>query len=213
MVTLTSVLVIGPTGSVGLALCKKFIERSSSFERIAAFNNTERPTDPAKQAILDELHQSGVEIVSGTYSDVSAFRGFEVIMMPLGNFGNFLQPQVIDTAIKAGVRHFYPSEFGGDLTVGDNWNQRYYRDKVLAREHLEKRDSELRQHGDGVGWSLVCIGRFTEWSIAPYFGWDHVNHTAEIYGNENGRQSLIALDELVYHQEIGFKYKLMCMIA
>ncbi|SRR6266480_1957550 len=145
MVTLTSVLVIGLTGSVGLALCKKLIERSSSFERIAAFNNTERPAHPAKQAVLDELHQSGVEIVSGTYSDVSAFRGFEVVMMPLGNFGNFLQPQVIDTAIKAGVRHFYPSEFGGDITAGDNWNQRYYRDKVLTREHLQKRDSELRQ--------------------------------------------------------------------
>jgi hypothetical protein len=140
--------------------------------------------------------------VSGTYSDVSAFRGFEVVMMPLGNFGNFLQPQIIDTAIKAGVRHFYPSEFGADITVGDNWNQRYYQDKVLTREHLQKRDAELRQHGDGIGWSLVCIGRFTEWSIFPRFGWDHINHTAEVYGHENGRQSVIALNELVYHQEL-----------
>jgi len=205
MVTLNSVLVVGPTGSVGLALCKRLIEQLPSFKRIAAFNNTERPAGPAKQAILDELHQSGMEIVSGTYNDVSAFRGFEVVMMPLGNSGNFLQPQIIDTAIKAGIRHFYPSEFGGDITVGDNWNQRYYRDKVLTREYLQKCNSELRQHGDGIGWSLVCIGRFMEWSITPYFGWDHINHTAEIYGDENGRQSLIALDELVYHQDLIFK--------
>jgi hypothetical protein len=58
--------------------------------------------------------------------DVSTFQGFDVVMMPLGNFGNFLQPQVIETAIKAGVRHFYPNEFVADITARDNWNQRYY---------------------------------------------------------------------------------------
>lgn len=195
MAILTSVLVVGPTGSVGMAVCNALITRKGSFKRIAAFNNTDRPAGPAKQAALDAFAVGGMEIVSGNYSDVSAFQGFDVVMMPLGNFGNFLQPQVIDTAIEAGVRHFYPSEFGADITVGDNWKQRYYRDKVLTREHLMKRDAELRDKDDGLGWSYVCIGRFTEWSIYPRFGWNHVDHTAEIYGTEAGRQSLVALEE------------------
>lgn len=195
MAVLTSVLVVGPTGSVGTAVCSGLIARKDLFKRIAAFNNTDRPAGPAKQAALDAFANGGMEIVSGNYSDVSAFKGFDVVMMPLGNFGNFLQPGVIDTAIEAGVRHFYPSEFGADVTVGDNWHQRYYRDKVLTREHLMKRDAELREKGDGLGWSYVCIGRFTEWSIYPRFGWNHIEHTAEIYGTETGRQSVIALEE------------------
>jgi len=197
MAVLTSVLVIGPTGSVGTAVCNALIERKTLFKRIAAFNNTDRSAGAAKRAALDALAKGGMEIVSGTYGDVEAFKGFDAVLMPLGNFGNYLQPQVIDTAVTAGVRHFYPSEFGADITVGENWAQRYYRDKVLTREHLQKRDVELGERGEGLGWSYVCIGRFTEWSIYPRFGWNHVDHTAEVYGNENGRQSLIGLKEYV----------------
>lgn len=195
MATLTSILVVGPTGAVGIAVCNALIGRKTSFKRIAAFNNTSRPVDAAKHTTLDAFKNGGMEIVSGDYTTVDAFKGFDTVMMPLGNFGNFLQPQIIDTAIQAGVRHFYPSEFGADITVGENWNQRYYRDKVLTREHLQKRDAELREKGDGLGWSYICIGRFTEWAIIPRFGWNHVNHTAEVYGTEAGRQSVISLEE------------------
>jgi hypothetical protein len=191
MAVLKSVLVVGPTGAVGLALCQELILHKSSFTRLAAFNNTSRPADAAKQRTLDGLAAGGMELVSGTYDDERFFRGFDAVLMPLGNFANYLQPGIIDTAIAAGVRHFYPSEFGADVTVGENWTQRYYRDKVLTREHLSKRAAEV----EGLGWSFIQIGRFTEWATISYFGVDNATHSAVIYGNESGRQSLISVPE------------------
>lgn len=85
------------------------------------------------------------------------------------------------------MRHFYSSEFGADLAVNDNWTQRYYKHKAIAREHLALRAQEYPD----LGWSYIMIGRFTEWSCATYFGVDVKNGTGKIYGNENGRQSLL----------------------
>jgi hypothetical protein len=191
MMVLKSVLIIGPTGNVGYSISKEMIRRRSDFDRIGAFYNTARPSNAEKEATYAELKQGGMEIVSGTFTDVNAFRGYDAVIMPLGNFANLQQPQIIDTAIKAGVRHFYPSEWGADITVGDNWTQRYYRDKVLTREHLMRRSKDT----EGLGWSYITIGRFTEWATIIYFGVDHSNHSATIYGTEQGRQSLISVSE------------------
>jgi hypothetical protein len=198
MTTLNSVLIIGATGHVGFACCKEVLKLKASFKRIAAFNNTARPS-AAKEAAIKHLQTNGFEIVSSdNYDKPELYKGFDVVVMALGNFANYLQPQIIDAAIKGGVRHFYPSEFGADITVGENWTQRYYRDKVLTREHLMKRAAELddKNNGNGgLGWSYVTIGRLTEWGVTSYFGFDHEQHTASIYGTEDGRQSLINIDE------------------
>ncbi|OCL14880.1 NAD(P)-binding protein [Glonium stellatum] len=164
MAILNSVLVIAPAGKVGQAICKELGKRKDRFKRIAAFNNTSRGGSDAKDNLLADLHNLGLETVSGSYQDVDIFRGFDVVIMPLGNHGLYLQPQIIDTAIAAGVRHFYPSEFGADLLVGDNWHQRYYKYKTITREHLTARSKDT----EGLGWTFVEIGRFTECSLA-YF--------------------------------------------
>jgi len=191
MTVLRSVLVVGPTGNVGQAICKELLGLKSQFDRIAALNNTSRLGDAKKAAVLADLQQQGMEVVAGTYTDIDSFRGFDAVVMALGNFNNYLQPQIIDTAAAAGVRHFYPSEFGADITVGNNWDQRYYRDKVLTREHLMRRAIEF----EGLGWTYITIGRFTEWAPITYFGVDNANHSATIYGNQEGRQSLISVPE------------------
>jgi hypothetical protein len=178
MLFLNSILVLGLTGNVGLALCEALIEEKTKFRRIAALNNTARPADAAKHSILADLERQGMEILSGTYEDLDVFRGFDVVILAFNNFGNILQPQAIDVAIEAGVRHFYPSEFGADVTKGDNWNQRYYHDKVITRNHLDKRAAEV----PGLGWTYITVGRFIEWATLGYFGFDHENHTATITG-------------------------------
>jgi hypothetical protein len=71
------------------------------------------------------------------------FRGFDCIIMPLGNHALNQQSTIIDAAIAARMRHFYPSEFRPDLLVGQNWTQRYYRD-ISA---LITRTTELKSMG------------------------------------------------------------------
>ncbi|KAF2093288.1 NAD(P)-binding protein [Rhizodiscina lignyota] len=189
--TLTSVLVVGATGNVGYAVCLELLKLTHRFTRLAAFNNIARPS-AEKDAIISALSASGMEIVtSDTYENPNLYKDFDAVIMALGNFGNYQQPLIIDAAIEGGVRHFYPSEFGADITVGENATQRYYRDKVLARNHLEKRAKDT----EGLGWSYVTIGRFTEWGIRPYFGVNNKERTADIYGNEDGRQSLISVED------------------
>lgn len=111
--------------------------------------------------------------------------------MALGNHGLHLQPQIIDTAVSAGVRHFYPSEFGADLTVGTNWTQRYYKYKGITRDHLQ---AQKLIHPD-LGWTYIVVGRFTEYSVIKHFGVDNVNAKAKIVGNPSKRQSLIGIPE------------------
>jgi hypothetical protein len=191
MTILTSILVIGSTGRFGIDLSHALAVEKHKFKRIAAFNNTDRPASPSREEELSQLAKEGFEIVSGSYTDVGCYQGFDAVIILLGNHGFILQPEIIDTAIEAGVRHFYPSEFGADLLVGENWHQRYYRDKVLTREHLQKRAEDTK----GLGWTLVMVGRLTEWGCGPAFGFDNENHKASIYGTENGRQSLIGTEE------------------
>jgi hypothetical protein len=113
------------------------------------------------------------------------------VIAALGNHAIKNQPALIDTAISAGVRHWYPSEFGADLTEGDNWNERYYRDKVLTRKHLEKKAAEHPE----FGYTYFLDGRFSEWAPIPHFGIDLKTHTAHIVGKPEMEQSLLSATE------------------
>lgn len=75
--------------------------------------------------------------------------GYDTVISLLGNEVMKLQPEIIDAAISAGVTHFYPSEFGGDIGREPFLHERYFRDKHLTRNHLAKRAEELRKEGKG----------------------------------------------------------------
>ena len=194
MAVIKSVLVVGATGRFGTDITHALAAQKPSFNRIAAFNDTSRPASPEKESTLNSFRSEGVEVVDGYgYTSTEPFHGIDCVVMPLGNHALRQQPTIIDTAIAAGVRHFYPSEFGADLLVGQNWTQRYYRDKVLTRQHLEKR----AQDTPGLGWTYLTIGRLTEWAVLEDFGVDNKNHRAQIYGSSEGRQSLLSTPDAV----------------
>jgi uncharacterized protein YbjT (DUF2867 family) len=75
MATLTSVLVLGPTGGFGKFLIAELVNRRADFKRIGAFNDTERPPSAEKVSIFEDFAGQGVEVVAGTFSDVKAFSG------------------------------------------------------------------------------------------------------------------------------------------
>jgi hypothetical protein len=87
--------------------------------------------------------------------------------------------------------YFHPSEFGDDPTVGDNWNERYYRDKELTRNHLHKVAAENPQ----FGYTYFLNERLMEWAPIPQFGLDLKTHTAHIVGKLEMGQSLLAANE------------------
>jgi hypothetical protein len=190
----SSILLIGAIGrySFGNYVAQELLKDKTKFSRVAFFNNTSRPSDEFKIARLRELQDEGFEIIEAAdYTSPDSYRGFDCVLIFLGNHGLYLQPTIIDAAIKGGVRHFYPSEYGADITVGENWEQRYYKYKVETRKHLETRAQDVPD----LGWTYYLLGRLTEWSVISHFGFDNKNSRANIYGSANGRQSLISASD------------------
>jgi hypothetical protein len=95
----------------------------------------------------------------------SCLSGFEVVIACLGNHAIKHQPELITAAIAGGVRHWYPSEFGADLTVPGNSEERYYRDKMITRRFLEKKANEHPE----FGYTYLIAGRFTEWASSAFW--------------------------------------------
>jgi hypothetical protein len=69
--------------------------------------------------------------------------GFDVVISLSGNDIMQDQSQMIDAAIAAGVTHFYRSEFGVDIDQEPFKGERYFRDKHLTRNHLQKSAKEV----------------------------------------------------------------------
>jgi hypothetical protein len=100
---------------------------------------------------------------------------------------------MIDAAIVGGVRHFYPSEFGGDISYGENGKKRYFRDKVATREHLRDRAREV----PGFAYTLLMTGGFTEFTAHAVSGVDLEKHTAATYGTPDAQITITAIPECV----------------
>lgn len=194
---LRAVLLVGAISEYGFGqfVIRELIKSRQSFSRIGVYLDLNRD-NAAKTPFLERLKQAGIEVVPGKgFESPNPFTGFDCIMSFLGNHGLHLQPSLIDSAIAAGVRHIYPSEFGADILVGENWTQRYYVEKVKTRLHLEERGKDLPE----LGWTYVLFGRLTEWSVLSHFGFDNRAARAQIYGTPDGKQSLInATDAAAY---------------
>lgn len=102
------------------------------------------------------------------------------------------QPAIIDAAVQGGVKEFYPSEYGSDISQGDYLTNRYFRDKQVTRQHL--RDTVSRE--PSFNYTLVMIGGLIEFALTPLFGTDVVNKTFTFYGTPEKTESLTAVADV-----------------
>ena len=70
---------------------------------------------------------------------------------------------------------------------------RYFRDKQIVRAHLAARAKE----SPGFKYTLFVTGIFTEWSALEFYGFDHENFTATIYGKPDARVGVTSIPEYV----------------
>lgn len=109
-----------------------------------------------------------------------------------GNLALRLQPQMIDSAIEAGVKHFYPSEFGNDVDQPELVNARYYVDKVLTRKHLR---TKAKDYPD-FSYTMVHIGLFAEtFALGNEFGVDRAAESFTWFGNPEMEASFSSMAE------------------
>ncbi|KAJ7323281.1 hypothetical protein DFH08DRAFT_887843 [Mycena albidolilacea] len=182
-----SVLIIGASGVVGRPLVQEFLKNKSSFASIAVLS------DPTKVSRFTEVQSQGVKLVIGSFLEASSYKGFDTVISLAGNATFKLQPGIIDAAIAGGVRHFYPSEFGADLSYGKNGKKRYFRDKIATREHLRDRAREV----PGFAYTLLMTGGFTEFTAHEFGGVDLEKHTITTYGTPDAQITVTAMPDIM----------------
>ncbi|KAJ6572635.1 hypothetical protein B0H10DRAFT_2168683 [Mycena sp. CBHHK59/15] len=173
-----SVLIIGASGSLGRPLVEEFQRQKSRFNRVAILS------DPDKGYKFADVNKNEIEVVMGSFLDSNSYKGFDVVLSLAGNSVMRLQPAMIEAAIAGGVRHFYPSEFGTDISQDGVWQFRYFRDKV-AKEHPDFR------------YTLMLVCSFSEWAYSSFNGVDLQNHTIEAYGHPDAETSVTALSDVI----------------
>ncbi|KAJ7887126.1 hypothetical protein B0H14DRAFT_3082129 [Mycena olivaceomarginata] len=181
-----SVIVVGASGSVGRPLMAEFLAQISKFGRVAVLS------DPAKVARFAEIQGHGIEIVAGSFLDGKSYEGFNVVISLVGNATLKLQPGMIEAAIAGGARHFIPSEFGADIAHDDMWKNRYFRDKVITRDHLRARARDT----PGFRYTLILSGAVTEYTVSEFNGVDVEKHVARTYGYPEARLHVTAMNDV-----------------
>ena len=104
------------------------------------------------------------------------------------------QPEMIDAAIAAGVRHFIPSEFGVDISQTAFLKELYFVDKHRTRDRLRAKAKEV----PGFSYTFVMIGAFAETlALTTAVGVDREAKTFTFYGNPETEYSLTSMADYV----------------
>jgi nucleoside-diphosphate-sugar epimerase len=157
--SIKKVVVVGASGSVGRSTVKALLEEG--FQVTGITRETSKATLP-----------EGVTHVKSEYSEASlreAFRGQDAVISTIGSItpgeALALQKPLIDAAIAAGVKVFFPSEYGIDTS--DPSAQEYIpflADKIHTLNYLKAQQ-------DKISWTAVVSGSMFDWGLdIPGFG-------------------------------------------
>ncbi|KAK4503959.1 hypothetical protein PRZ48_004874 [Zasmidium cellare] len=114
---------------------------------------------------------------------VAAMKGQDVVISAVGLRGGALplQIQVIDAAVEAGVKRFFPSEYGFDNADDKTaWLVPPFKIKQNIEHHLNAKVKE----NPGFSWTAVATSIWLEWALDVVFiGIDPVKHTVAYWDN------------------------------
>jgi hypothetical protein len=187
-----SVLLIGATGNIGSHIAEGLVRHKSSFSKLAAFTTEESLNNSDKKKQFDKITEQGFSVVVGDLDNkqslINAFKGFDVIVSSIGGALVPKQTEIIDAAAEAGVKRFYPSEFGTDTTTPFYRTLTALQGKVKIQEYLE----QVVEKYPNFTYSLFLTGAFSEWVPSQFFKFDFKNHTFEVIGDESALDAKFA---------------------
>ena len=95
---------------------------------------------------------------------VEAFQGQDAVISSIARASMERQKAIIDAAVKAGVKRFVPSDFGGDLhnVKAAALLPQYFEGKLETRKYLKEKEK------DGLTWTSFATGPFFE----MYVNWN-----------------------------------------
>lgn len=195
-----SILVLG-AGELGMAVLRSLARRAAVKPGVSVAVLL-RPSaldsnDPAKRKDLAELRALAVELVPGDLNALSEaslaelFRRFDTVISCTGFVGGRgVQLKLARAALEAGVKRYFPWQFGVDYDVIGRGSA-----QDLFDEQLDVRD--LLRAQQNTEWVIVSTGMFTSFLFEPSFGVvDFERNTVHALGNWDNAVTVTTADDI-----------------
>jgi hypothetical protein len=167
-----SILVLG-AGELGMPVLRNLARRvdSSSGTTLTVLlrPSSINPEALSKQRDVAELHSLGIRFLAGDLADPTTdlralFKGYHTVIGCTGFVtGRGFQLKVARAALEAGVKRYFPWQFGVNYDVIGRGSA-----QDLFDEQLDVRD--LLRSQDRTEWVIVSTGMFTSFLFEPSFG-------------------------------------------
>jgi hypothetical protein len=195
-----AILVLG-AGELGMAVLRNLARRAAN-ETGVSIAVLLRPSaitsdDTAKQKDLAELRELGIEFVEGDLTRQSSgelaaiFSPYDTVVSCTGFVGGpGVQLKIAQAALEAGIRRYFPWQFGVDYDIIGRGSA-----QALFDEQLDVRDLLRAQHR--TEWVIVSTGMFTSFLFEPSFGVvDLATSTVNALGNLDNAVTVTTAEDI-----------------
>jgi uncharacterized protein YbjT (DUF2867 family) len=196
-----TIAIFGATGNLGVPVANSIIAKKDL--KVKIFTRKETIEKGDKKDLFAEYTANGAQVLAVDVTNVNdleaALKGIDVVISVVA--GQFLATQkvIIEAAKKAGVKRFYPSEFG----VVDV-------EAKIDHPILDiKRD--IRKAVVDAGIELVVVGDFffLEWQVSPFYSFNFENFTVDITGDGNTKIGFASLQNIAEYVAESINHPLL----
>ncbi|MFD2583161.1 aromatic alcohol reductase [Pedobacter vanadiisoli] len=169
----TSILILG-AGELGMPVIQNIAKKAKNYNNVTVTvllrETTINTEDTNKKKNIMELKEWGVELLPGDLSALSSeliaiFKNYDTIISCTGygsGAGGF-QLKLANAVLNAGVKRYFPWQFGVDFEVIGRGSA-----QDLFDEQLDVR--ELLRSQSATKWVIISTGMFTSYLFEPFFG-------------------------------------------
>jgi hypothetical protein len=195
-----AILVLG-AGELGMAVLRNLARRAAN-ETGVSIAVLLRPSaitskDTAKQKDLADLRELGIEFVEGDLTRQSSgelaaiFSRYDTVVSCTGFVGGpGVQLKIAQAALEAGIRRYFPWQFGVDYDIIGRGSA-----QALFDEQLDVRDLLRAQHR--TEWVIVSTGMFTSFLFESSFGVvDLATSTVNALGNLDNSVTVTTAEDI-----------------
>ncbi|KAK4466016.1 hypothetical protein QBC42DRAFT_330574 [Cladorrhinum samala] len=177
------VLLIGATGSIGSIILSAILSSPNPPSvTILKRTSSTSPLPPSVPVISLPSYDAASAPLSTL---VPLFKGFDAIISCQTTLSVSNQLHLIDAAIQAGVKRYFPSEYGLNNMRSDTQSLcPVFKEKGTVQRYLRDRE-------DRIEWTSVSCGTWLGWSFANNFlGLDVKNKKVKYWDDGEGRFSI-----------------------
>ncbi|KAH7006806.1 isoflavone reductase [Ilyonectria destructans] len=174
MASLKNVLLIGAGGNLGVPVLQAFLNAPSYKVSVLARKES------------TSLFPEGITVFKADYANQPevqvAMEGKDVVVSMVGGIAAGDQQVFIDAAIAAGVKRFFPSEFGPPSRDPKfaALNPYVLPPKAATVDYLRAKESQ-------ISWTSLVTGAFFDWALKDgFFGFDLATKTVGLIDNGTG---------------------------